>query len=295
MKQTEFVHRIPPLWRGIPFLPTAVGFSPAQAHFFQRDRPYRTAIECLFTGNADLTVNRMPFDLRAHDVFLLPRFSTFRYQAKAPAFASKYFLYFERENIELLLSMFRLDNVYHVPGCTMLSPLFKRALGLAEALSAADPAAPFPRQGGALAQLVHTVLLTLSERAGTLLVHYTPLVQKIRSFLDAHFHESISLRRLSQLAGATPTYVIRRFKAELGSTPHHYLLARRFEAARFLLSHGDLSVSEIAERCGFEDGRYFATQFRKQTGRSPTGFRREAGGGLRPSLTLPSPALPRGR
>lgn len=275
MKLNDFVHRIPEAWRGVPFLPTAVGFSPAQALFFQRDRPYRTAIECLVTGSADLTVNRMPFDLQANDVFLLPRFSSFRYQAKPPAFASKLYLYFERENIELLLSLYRLDNVFHVPGCAMLTPLFKKALALAKTLSQADPAAPFPRQGEALAQLVHTVLLTLAKRAGTLLVHHSPLVQRLCSFLDGHFHEPLSLGRLGQLAGATPTWVIRRFKAELGTTPHHYLLSRRFEAAQFLLSHGDLPISEIAERCGFEDGRYFATQFKKWTGRTPTHFRGE--------------------
>ncbi|MBN8216180.1 MAG: helix-turn-helix transcriptional regulator [Spirochaetes bacterium] len=289
MKQNEIVYRIPEIWRGVPFLPTAVGFSPAQAHFFQRDRPYRTSIECLVSGSADLVVDRMPFELRPGDVFLLPRFSTFRYEARPPAFASKFYLYFERESIELLLSLFRLEGIFHVPAGATLLPLFRSAHALAEGLSAADPRAPFPRQGKDLAHLVHRVLHTLAEGAGTLFVRHSPLVQRLKDFLDARFHETIPLGRLGQLVGTTSTYVIRRFKAELGATPHHYLLARRFEAASFLLSHGELPVSEIAQRCGFGDGRYFATQFKKQTGRTPTAFRegnREGASALSASGTV---------
>jgi len=54
-----------------------------------------------------------------------------------------------------------------------------------------------------------------------------------------------------------------------------YLTRTRMEAAsRFLTLQPELSVTEIAFRCGFQSSQYFANVFRRQHGHSPSEHRR---------------------
>jgi transcriptional regulator GlxA family with amidase domain len=43
-----------------------------------------------------------------------------------------------------------------------------------------------------------------------------------------------------------------------------------------LLQHTELSMTEIASKCGFSDSNYFCRKFREMTGKSPRKFREEA-------------------
>lgn len=70
------------------------------------------------------------------------------------------------------------------------------------------------------------------------------------------------------------TYLIRLFHRELGQTPSAYLKRRRMERARALLSDGDLPMLRVAQLCGYANAYYFSTDFKKQTGYSPTAFRK---------------------
>lgn len=80
------------------------------------------------------------------------------------------------------------------------------------------------------------------------------------------------------------------YAAQLGLTPGHlnalcrevlhtsagaWLRARRVLEAQRLLLYTDLTAAEIGHRLGFDDPSYFSRFFRRETGRSPTVFRRE--------------------
>ena len=69
-------------------------------------------------------------------------------------------------------------------------------------------------------------------------------------------------------------YFIESFKSVYGATPMNYRAAKQSEQAKLLLRDTDLSVSAVAELCGFSDPLYFSRRFRKYTGMSPTEFRR---------------------
>ena len=53
-----------------------------------------------------------------------------------------------------------------------------------------------------------------------------------------------------------------------------YLTKTRLYEATELLTHTSLNVTEIAIRCGFNDGNYFGDAFRKEFGLSPLQYRK---------------------
>ena len=69
-------------------------------------------------------------------------------------------------------------------------------------------------------------------------------------------------------------HFIRVFKRIMGTTPYNYLTNYRINSAKIFLRTTDMSVSEIADKCGFSDTSNFITQFKKHTEQKPLEYRR---------------------
>ena len=64
------------------------------------------------------------------------------------------------------------------------------------------------------------------------------------------------------------------FKKRFHKTPARYIMLEKIEYAKQLLQMPHLSIMEVAERCGFSDVYYFSKVFKKETGTTPTSFRK---------------------
>lgn len=64
------------------------------------------------------------------------------------------------------------------------------------------------------------------------------------------------------------------YKKTFGVSFHHDLIQSRISLAKYLLMTTSLNLTAIAQRCGYEDDKYFLRQFRQQTGVSPNLYRR---------------------
>jgi AraC family transcriptional regulator len=94
-------------------------------------------------------------------------------------------------------------------------------------------------------------------------------------YIHDRLAQPISLRQLAQLAGVSPSHFERAFRQAVGAPPHAYVLGQRVAAAKHLLiAEPALGIEEVATRVGFSSGSHLATAFRRQTGYSPTAFRR---------------------
>lgn len=65
----------------------------------------------------------------------------------------------------------------------------------------------------------------------------------------------------------------RKCKSIMGLTPLQYVQNSRLERAKQLLRTENLSVGDVAFRCGFEDVSYFTRVFKQATGKTPTQFK----------------------
>lgn len=85
--------------------------------------------------------------------------------------------------------------------------------------------------------------------------------------------------RIEEVAAAVelhPARLYERFAREVGETPGAWRLRRRIEAAQALLQDPANGVTATAHALGFSSSQYFATAFKRLTGRTPTQFRQAA-------------------
>lgn len=72
--------------------------------------------------------------------------------------------------------------------------------------------------------------------------------------------------------GITRIHVNRKLKAETGFSPSAVFKAIRMNEAVRLLREGQLSIAEIAQKCGFSTASYFSTAFKDYFSLSPSDF-----------------------
>lgn len=96
-------------------------------------------------------------------------------------------------------------------------------------------------------------------------------MHKARKYIDRNFDDAnLSVAQLAAQAGVSETYFRRKFRECFGSSPSVYIKRIRLENAKLLLSAGYYSVSEVAEKCGFQSLSYFSYEFHRLTGQTPT-------------------------
>jgi AraC family transcriptional regulator len=94
------------------------------------------------------------------------------------------------------------------------------------------------------------------------------------AYIEEHLAEAISLATLAQLAKLSPYHFSRAFKQSLGRPPHRYHTSRRIERAKGLLAKPAQSVTEIGFTMGFSEASSFTAAFRRETGLTPSSYRR---------------------
>lgn len=99
-------------------------------------------------------------------------------------------------------------------------------------------------------------------------------MRRVREYAETHLGDSIDLATLAAVAGLSIHHSARAFKQYTGIAPHHYLIQKRVERARDLLTHTDLSLSEVAYAVGFSDQSHLARHFRQTLGITPGQLRR---------------------
>ena len=90
-----------------------------------------------------------------------------------------------------------------------------------------------------------------------------------------HVAEEFSLDRLAAQAGLSKFYFDRLFKSAMGVSPSRYHINLRMDAARRLLRETKKSVVTVALDVGYTNPSHFAQLFRRETGLSPSDYRRQ--------------------
>ncbi|WP_270170884.1 AraC family transcriptional regulator [Paenibacillus sp. SYP-B4298] len=126
-------------------------------------------------------------------------------------------------------------------------------------------------QARALLQSIIYRLLTNYYRQSAAPVD--PRIKKVMNYIADHYADSITIGKLAARVGLHPVYLGKLFKQHTGSSCKEYINRIRINNAEMMLSSGDFTVTETAERCGFQDISYFSNLFKAMKGYPPSAAR----------------------
>lgn len=92
---------------------------------------------------------------------------------------------------------------------------------------------------------------------------------KIKNYIDSHYSENITLDILSNLSYVNKFHLVHLFTKQMGISPINYLINRRIEESKNLLTTTNYSIRDISTIVGFSNSSYFSQMFKKFTGYSP--------------------------
>jgi transcriptional regulator GlxA family with amidase domain len=147
--------------------------------------------------------------------------------------------------VDLCLHLVRLDHGAHVAN------MFARRMVV-----------PPHRDGGQAQYVEAPVPLSTDDRLAETL-----------DWALANLDRALTVDALAEHASMSPRTFARRFLAATGSTPLRWLVLQRVARTQRLLETTELSVEQIAARCGFGSPATLRAHFSQQVGTSPTGYR----------------------
>ena len=100
-------------------------------------------------------------------------------------------------------------------------------------------------------------------------------IEQAVQYFTENYNTSISIDRYAQSHNLSISWFIQNFKQYTGTTPTQYILLLRISNAKDLLENTAYNVSEIANIVGYDNPLYFSRIFKKQSGVSPSEYRKQ--------------------
>jgi AraC family transcriptional regulator, exoenzyme S synthesis regulatory protein ExsA len=91
--------------------------------------------------------------------------------------------------------------------------------------------------------------------------------------MEDNFSFNLSLKEFATLSSRSLSAFKRDFQKQFNTTPGKWLMEKRLNYAKHLLTNLGKTVSEAAFESGFEDRSHFSRAFRKQFGESPVNIK----------------------
>ncbi len=103
------------------------------------------------------------------------------------------------------------------------------------------------------------------------------LKEVVREITNNFHNPDLNLCYILNKSGYAEDYIRAQFKKQMGKTPTEFLTDVRIQHARYLIDvySAKMTLSEIAERCGYDDYIYFSRRFKQAMGISPQKYKNQ--------------------
>lgn len=102
------------------------------------------------------------------------------------------------------------------------------------------------------------------------------LVDCILTFIEFNIEKQFTIEWLSREYSTNRTTLMAAFKRATGKTINEFVIDKRIDLSKRILAFTNISIEELAGKCGFSSQSYFTRAFKKKTGLSPMQFRKKA-------------------
>ena len=135
---------------------------------------------------------------------------------------------------------------------------------------------------GQLSEMIHLLPIIFTTKDHTLIGKPIKIerdirrMQRVTEYVMAHYIHNISLDDIAAHIGMNRSAFCTFFRRNKGMTFSQFVTQYRLETACELLKTSQKQVSEICFAVGFNDLPHFIRVFNKETGLSPTKYRKQA-------------------
>lgn len=127
-----------------------------------------------------------------------------------------------------------------------------------------------------LAQLIYKINTYTSAHASAYGENFSTPILKALSYIEENYNKKLTLREIAEIVHLSPVYFHNLFSKETGKPLNEYIIDKRLAAAKYQLSIGIKSLSEIALECGFSSQSYFNYVFKKHIHITPLEYRKRS-------------------
>ena len=125
-------------------------------------------------------------------------------------------------------------------------------------------------------RLQYIMLMDLCQRCGAakLPKGISAEIHHCMTYIQSHTNGSLGVDDVAEQIHRSSSYLMRRFKAEVGMSVGDYITKCKLEEACDLLVYGSRSLAEISAYLGYSSQSYFQNVFKKQYGMTPMQYRK---------------------
>ncbi len=100
------------------------------------------------------------------------------------------------------------------------------------------------------------------------------IINNIKQYINKNIRNpKLSNQIIAEYVNISEVYLRKLFKKKYNITPKQYILDRRIDLAKQLLSQSGDNITSVSEQCGFSNVFHFCRIFKKKTGRTPSDYR----------------------
>jgi AraC family transcriptional regulator len=99
-------------------------------------------------------------------------------------------------------------------------------------------------------------------------------LKQVLAFIEDQLAEDLSLDQIASIANLSPSHLKSLFRQATGLPVHQYVIQRRLERAKALITQDNLTMAEVAAATGFAHQSHLARHIRRATGLPPNVIRR---------------------
>lgn len=118
-------------------------------------------------------------------------------------------------------------------------------------------------------------LLSESLFANAIKIEFDKPLQTVIEYINKNLNGDLSVANLCKISHLSKNAMYKTFKDTFDCTINEYITNIRIENAKLLLETTEKTVWEIGEAVGAENPAHFCRMFKKNTGGSPSAYRKE--------------------
>ena len=228
----------------------------------------RIIIHFVLSGKGTLYLNNKSYEVKAHQIFLIPDNIRTKYQADKDDPWEYIWFHIGGPKIPLILKE---------AGLTPSNPVYTPTARSKEIEALAkDMLTHYSRQYYCIGNLykICDYIVEYSElKSEPALENSLRYVKNVISYIQLKYSEPIKTEDIAFSLGLNRSYLTRLFKEATGYSLKEYLLTYRMKVAAKQLSQSSLSISDIALGVGYSDTFTFSKAFKNHFGLSPSAYR----------------------